>query len=91
MGEVTHHGPNCPRPYKGKCLKFSTDGTRLGVDIAHTMGTDDEEAITARGLKYSDIERDIPLGQVDEEQRDWEEGLDDDSDPYGAEGCAETD
>lgn len=71
------HGDFCQQPYKGECLEFSTDGTRLGTDIAHTMGTMDEQEI-------KEIHRNklVPGDNADwltgmsAEQREWE-GLDD--------------
>lgn len=71
------HGDFCHQPYRGECLEFSTDGTRLGADIAHTMGTTDEQEI-------KDIHRQklLPGSNADwltgmtAEQREWE-GYDD--------------
>lgn len=70
---MTTHDEHCPRPYKGDCLKFSTDGTRLGVEIAHTMATDDEEEI----IRSSDLGSMAwvaknKLEGMDAEQAEWE-------------------
>lgn len=72
------HDEDCPR--KGKwfinpeCRAFSTDGTALGADIAHTFGTTDEEAIRADELNA----RKQALTGMKEEQADWEsDGADD--------------
>lgn len=62
---------------KGRAQKRpSTDGTRLGADIAELMGTTDEEEITEMGLQ--DIRRSFSesLTGMGEEQADWEEGGD---------------
>jgi hypothetical protein len=60
------HGEHCPTPYRGDCLTFSTDGTRIGVEIAHTMGTMDEDEILNRALSPTF------MSDVDKEQADWE-------------------
>jgi hypothetical protein len=78
------HGPHCPQPYKGACLKFSTDGTRLGADIAHTFSTTNEQEI------IEDEENGIPdankhLTGMIAEQREWE-GLDDPAEDGDEEG-----
>lgn len=69
------HGPHCKVPYSRACAQFSTDGTRLGADIAHQFGTTDEDEIANMD------EFGIPLATknltgMDQEQREWE-GLDD--------------
>lgn len=66
---MTTHGEHCIRPYSRECLEFSTDGTRLGAEIAHTMGTTDEEEIIQMGL--SGDKRFHLTGMLDE-QADWE-------------------
>jgi len=66
------HDENCPKPLRGECLKFSTDGTRLGADIAHTMGTDSEQDILALAERDTfDVARSKLTG-MDAEQEDWE-------------------
>lgn len=60
------HDPKCRWPQGPPCRKFSTDGTLLGAEIAHTMGTTDEKVISQ-----------LPIGEpfasdVGEEQADWE-------------------
>lgn len=67
------HGPRCKWPQGEPCREFSTDGTRLGAQIAHTMGTTDEDEIA------NTVETTITgagragLTGMDEEQADWEE------------------
>lgn len=65
------HGAHCPKNgewyVKRECREFSTDGTRIGADIAHTMGTMDEDEIV-----NTPIERDQELTGMDEEQADWD-------------------
>jgi len=54
----------------------STDGTRLGADIAKAMGTDDEETIL---LESANSHREYVISKLTgmtEEQADWEEGED---------------
>lgn len=62
---------DCRWPFGQGCLSFSTDGTRLGAQIAHSMGTTDERAIVdmAKGEFFTDIAA---------EQADWEQGLNED-------------
>lgn len=67
---MNDHDPGCLWPKGPACRKFSTDGTRLGADIAHTMGTTDEKAIAARGI--SDLKSDRHLTGMPVEQADWE-------------------
>lgn len=68
------HDQNCERRngyyVKAECRTYSTDGTRLGAEIAHTMGTTSEEEIIQRAIAE---ERDIPLTGMPEEQADWED------------------
>lgn len=68
----TLHDPSCAWPRGEPCWKFSTDGTRLGAEIAHQMGTADEDAIAARGI--SDLKNEGHLTGMGEEQADWEAG-----------------
>jgi hypothetical protein len=58
------HEPTCQWPLS-PCLKFSTDGTRLGAEIAHAMGTMDERAIAMHGLPPFESD-------VEDEQEDWD-------------------
>lgn len=75
MTYPAQHAPGCRYPSGPPCLEFSTDGTRLGAQIAHTMGTTDEQEIincTAPGLAPED--RRTPFkSDVDPEQADWDE------------------
>lgn len=65
------HNDSCERVGKwfklAECREFSTDGTALGADIAHTMGTMDEDEIV-----NTPIERDQELTGMDEEQAEWD-------------------
>lgn len=69
------HDPSC-RWHDGgaPCRRFSTDGTRLGAQIARTMGTTDELAIAATARVDANNASQIPLTGMTEEQADWEEG-----------------
>lgn len=68
------HTRDCPKAGRWfklpECREFSTDGTRMGADIAHEFGTTDEEEIKRIG--WARHERDIPLTGMEEEQADWE-------------------
>lgn len=70
------HGPNCKWDEEGgePCREFSTDGTRLGAQIAHTMGTTDEQAIADMARVDANNASLIGLTGMDEEQADWEDG-----------------
>ena len=59
------HDPGCKWPAGPPCLRYSTDGTKLGAEIAHTMECDNEDEITRKGVKY--FESDIGA-----EQADWD-------------------
>lgn len=66
---VTEHDPECDWANGGfPCLQFSTDGTLLGAEIAHSMGTTSELEIirTGESTFFSDVEA---------EQSDWESNL----------------
>lgn len=65
---MSEHGEHCVMPLRGECLDFTTDGTRAGALIAHTMGTDSEDEIVSMGRPASH------LTGMDEEQADWEAG-----------------
>ena len=67
---MSDHDPWCKWPNGEPCRRFSTDGTRTGADIAHTMGTTSETAITAMGI--SDLHNSKHLTGMREEQADWE-------------------
>lgn len=71
-GDSRDHDPSCTWPQGYPCKRFSTDGTRVGAYIAHSMGTMDEDEIARMRIEESDIER--PLTGMPEEQADWEEG-----------------
>ena len=62
------HDPGCGWANGGApCLQFSTDGTLLGAEIAHSMGTTSEVEITLMGREsafFSDVEA---------EQAEWDE------------------
>lgn len=73
LGQTKPHGPECPHPLRGECLLFSTDGTRMGAEIAHAMGTDDEDEIVA--LSRFSIDGNRHLTGMAEEQAEWESGL----------------
>lgn len=66
------HDPGCGWPEGRPCLRFSTDGTLMGAQIAHTMGTDDEEAIRAEAENDARNAAKQGLTGMDEEQADWE-------------------
>lgn len=74
------HDPKCTWPLGQPCIKFSTDGTRAGAEIAHTMGTT-SEVIIAQGQAPNDDRPEPFVSDVDAEQADWEE--DDDDGDYG--------
>jgi hypothetical protein len=63
------HDGNCAWPNGEPCRKFSTDGTRLGAEIAHTMGTTDEEEIIRRETERIRSEE---LTGMPEEQAEWD-------------------
>lgn len=52
-----------------ECRAYSTDGTALGAEIAHTMGTDSEEEISSNALLHPE---DVPLTGMVAEQAEWE-------------------
>jgi hypothetical protein len=67
------HDAGCKWERGGEpCRRFSTDGTRLGAQIAHTMGTDDEEVIRREGENDDRNARKQGLTGMTEEQVDWE-------------------
>jgi hypothetical protein len=69
---VEGHDPDCTWPRGKPCLRFSTDGTLMGAEIAHTMGTT-SEVVIAQGKAPND---DTPLppftSDIEAEQADWE-------------------
>ena len=71
---MSEHDPWCKWEEGGEpCRKFSTDGTRLGAQIAHTMGTTDEQRILDEydvSRRNADRQR---LTGMPEEQADWKE------------------
>jgi hypothetical protein len=77
-GSPADHDPNCGWEKGGyPCRKWSTDGTRLGADIAHTMRTADETEIAAgdqdrldEGIGIGAARR--ALTGMAEEQADWD-------------------
>lgn len=66
-----HHDPKCTWPRGKPCLRFSTDGTRLGAEIAHTMGTT-SEVLIAQGKAPNDDYPPPFASDVAAEQADWE-------------------
>ena len=71
---MSSHHPKCTWPDGKPWLRFSTDGTRLGAEIAHTFGTTSEQEIAERG---DEALRDLPgtggkLTGMAEEQADWD-------------------
>jgi hypothetical protein len=82
MGRFTRaYGPFCREPYVGECRQFSTDGTRLGAEIAHEFSTTDEEEIketNETGTIRDNVKR---LTGMDAEQPEWEST---DSEAWGA-------
>lgn len=72
---MSRHGQHCPTPLRGDCLKFSTDGTRLGADIAHVMGTSSEDEIMSLAHEEYERKKRDALTGMSEEQADWEDGL----------------
>jgi hypothetical protein len=71
-GFTRDHGPYCPEPYTGECLRFSTDGSRLGADIAHTFGTTNEQEIIETESIGTVADNARHLTGMDEEQAEWE-------------------
>jgi hypothetical protein len=65
------HDSWCKWPAGPPCRSFSTDGTRLGADIAHTMGTT-SEALIAQGKAPNDDQPPVFISDVEAEQADWE-------------------
>lgn len=68
---MLEHDPSCRYPVGPPCRRFSTDGTRLGAAIAHTMGTTSEEEIIDNGTGLP-FESDIEAEQRDWESDEWE-------------------
>lgn len=70
------HNLQCPRFgcwFNSKeCQRFSTDGTALGADIAHTYGTNDEDEIREIQRSETRDEWEQHLTGMGEEQREWE-------------------
>jgi hypothetical protein len=75
-GTPEDHAPGCKWAEGGEgCRKWSTDGTRLGSDIAHTMGTTDEAEIARmdeanEGSGFGAARK--ALTGMEAEQADWE-------------------
>lgn len=63
---------SCRWPKGEPCRKFSTDGTRLGAQIAHTMGTTDEQEIIRMSEEESRDAASRSLTGVPIEQREFE-------------------
>lgn len=62
---MSEHDPACKWPKGWPCLRFSTDGTLLGANIAHNMGTTDEAEIAKMGVVQFESD-------IDPEQADWD-------------------
>lgn len=71
MTAEEHHDPKCTWPRGKPCLRFSTDGTRMGAEIAHTMGTT-SEVLIAQGKAPNDDYPPPFASDVAAEQADWE-------------------
>lgn len=56
----------------------STDGTLLGADIAEEFGTTSEDAIIQLGIADARYNAQAALTGMEEEQRDWEAGREED-------------
>jgi hypothetical protein len=68
----TSHGPWCEEPYKGECLLFSTDGTRLGADIAHQFSITSEREIIETEMIGTAADNAKRLDGMDAEQAEWD-------------------
>jgi hypothetical protein len=68
---VEGHDPGCTWPRGEPCLRFSTDGTRAGAEIAHTMGTT-SELVIAQGKAPNDVIPPPFVSDVAAEQADWD-------------------
>jgi len=67
---VNGHSPWCKWPNGPACRLFSTDGTAIGAEIAHSMGTTSDAEIILSGM----YERQSAfVSDVEEEQADWDE------------------
>lgn len=69
---MSKHHPWCRWPEGRPCREFSTDGTYLGAQIAHTMGTTDEDAIREMAINDQRNAARQGLTGMAEEQADWE-------------------
>ncbi len=70
LGEEDDCAPECEWENGGEpCRKFSTDGTRLGAEIAHMMGTTSEVDIIRMGREK---QQSAFVSDVDAEQADWD-------------------
>lgn len=67
------HAPGCRWPKGSPCREFSTDGTLLGAEIAHTMDTTDEAEIFVQAREDLWEEVQDRLTGMAEEQAEWEE------------------
>lgn len=71
---MRQHDPSCKWPNGYPCRRFSTDGTALGAEIAHSMGTTSErEILVMRGHPLEPDARGGEMTGMPEEQADWEE------------------
>lgn len=69
---MSEHDAICRYPAGPPCRKFSTDGTRLGADIAHEFGTTDEREIAETNAIGTLSYNAKLLSGMDAEQVDWE-------------------
>lgn len=66
------HSDRCAWPHGLPCLNFSTDGTRLGAEIAHAMNLNREESIEALVRWQDERDKRERLTGMPEEQADWD-------------------
>jgi len=64
------HGKYCRWPHGYPCREFSTDGTYLGAEIAHSMGTTSEAEIIRSYYTENAFVSDVVA-----EQADWDNDL----------------
>ncbi len=78
------HGSHCERAgiwyVRKECREFSTDGSGLGARIAHLYGTTCSKTIDMIQEAEMRADKFKHLTGMEEEQKEWEEGLDDSDD-----------
>jgi len=67
--EEPGHAKWCRWPSGPPCREFSTDGTLLGAEIAHAMGTTSDAQIALMGRQEA---QSAFVSDVEEEQADWD-------------------